>query len=186
MELKKSLLVNLSIIFAFIAFAPFVSESFRVPYIYLFLNYLIVVLVVDSGVLAYISESYDGNSSTINGMVTSPLTMDVRIVGSTNVESNEVIEKFKKVMEKPILEKVESAAKAHKLTRLPSMPSLFFVECLKEEGFEDMEEEEEVEEEEVFEEEAQELFTKAEMFIGSFYKQLKLQRQESWKKIHRI
>ncbi|PPR99677.1 hypothetical protein GOBAR_AA20985 [Gossypium barbadense] len=29
-----------------------------------------------------------------------------------------------------------------------------------------------------------ELFTKAEIFIGNFYKQLKMQREESWKKIH--
>ncbi|URE37843.1 hypothetical protein MUK42_13247 [Musa troglodytarum] len=30
----------------------------------------------------------------------------------------------------------------------------------------------------------QELFAKAEAFIGNFYKQLRMQREESWKKIH--
>ncbi|KAL8509887.1 hypothetical protein ACS0TY_016924 [Phlomoides rotata] len=34
--------------------------------------------------------------------------------------------------------------------------------------------------------EREELYQKAEIFIGNFYKQLKMQRQESWKKLHHI
>lgn len=62
----------------------------------------------------------------------------------------------------------------------PSMPSIFFI---------DQPEDGDVvvdgdEGEEIGEVSGQELFQKAETFIGDFYKQLKMQREESWKKLH--
>ncbi|KAF6173240.1 hypothetical protein GIB67_026935 [Kingdonia uniflora] len=70
----------------------------------------------------------------------------------------------------------------------PSRPSLFFIG-----GNETMEEivefkgdlyEDSEEVEEIRDLSGQELFMKAEMFIENFYNQLKIQREESWKRIH--
>ncbi|CAL9192089.1 unnamed protein product [Musa hybrid cultivar] len=58
---------------------------------------------------------------------------------------------------------------------------------LKDSDGEDGDEEEEEEEEkceDIGELSTQELFTKCEAFIGNFYKQLRTQREQSWRKIH--
>lgn len=57
-------------------------------------------------------------------------------------------------------------------------PSIFFIE--------DQDEEEEDDEDEEESGDHGELFHKSETFIGDFYKQLKMQREESWKKLHDI
>ncbi|EYU33660.1 hypothetical protein MIMGU_mgv1a017512mg [Erythranthe guttata] len=61
------------------------------------------------------------------------------------------------------------------MKKSPSTPSIFFIG-------EDIPAEEEVDGGELMS--GQELFQKAENFIGDFYKQLKMQREESWKKLH--
>lgn len=58
---------------------------------------------------------------------------------------------------------------------------------LKDSDGEDGDEQEEEEEEkweDIGELSTQELFTKCEAFIGNFYKQLRTQREQSWRKIH--
>lgn len=91
-----------------------------------------------------------------------------------------------KVVEKCASEKIIGVAKVHEQAALvkkcPSMPSLFFIggtgeeineveEILKKEKY--------TEREEVGDQliSKQELFNKAETFIGNFYKQLKIQRE---------
>lgn len=74
-----------------------------------------------------------------------------------------------------------------KVEKCPSTPSIFFIgegdtQSPRAAGEESKGEEEE--EVEVADTSSQELFTKAENFIGNFYRQLKMQREESWKKLH--
>ncbi|KAF4380192.1 hypothetical protein F8388_020375 [Cannabis sativa] len=103
-------------------------------------------------------------------------------------------EKKVKIAEKTRSQKVVGSVKAAvRVKKCPSMPSLFFIgsgDHQKEEDFDgdidgDDDFVEKKKEEEVGGEiTGQELFTKAETFIGNFYKQLKMQREDSWKKIH--
>lgn len=70
------------------------------------------------------------------------------------------------------------------LNNCPSASSIFYI------GEGDSEAEDTTAVEEVEEEvgsagnNGQELFAQAETFIGNFYKQLKMQKEESWKNIH--
>lgn len=69
------------------------------------------------------------------------------------------------------------------IKKSPSMPSIFFIDQPEDRGVhEDVDDGDDGEE--VGEENGQELFHKAETFIGNFYKQLKMQREDSWKKLH--
>ncbi|KAI4388200.1 hypothetical protein MLD38_000553 [Melastoma candidum] len=99
-----------------------------------------------------------------------------------------------RVVEKCLSEKVglinAGGMKENKFKRCPSMPSLFFIGGAPEAETEDGDRESDFasdrEDEPVDEAiiSGQELFAKAETFIGNFYKQLKMQREESWKRIH--
>ncbi|KAJ4982476.1 hypothetical protein NE237_033313 [Protea cynaroides] len=123
-----------------------------------------------------------GNKSSIH---TLPDQYGTKLNTDTNIisrhESPECFEQKPKVVEKPVSEKVVSVVKVLKEKKCPSTPSIFFI------GGSDLEAEGRKEDEE--EEETggglsgQELFTKAETFIGNFYKQLKIQREDSWKRI---
>ncbi|KAF4378085.1 hypothetical protein F8388_020721 [Cannabis sativa] len=102
-------------------------------------------------------------------------------------------EKKVKIAEKTRSQKVVGSVKAVRVKKCPSMPSLFFIGSGDQQKEEDFDEDidgdddyvEKKKEEEVGGEiTGQELFTKAETFIGNFYKQLKMQREDSWKKIH--
>ncbi|KAK3199792.1 hypothetical protein Dsin_023207 [Dipteronia sinensis] len=108
--------------------------------------------------------------------------------------------KVTRVVEKSASEKIASGVVkvVDKVKKCPSMPSLFFIGGGETELPEDQEidlahedDDDQYEaasaEEEVLADKVlsgQELFTKAENFIGNFYKQLKMQREESWKRIH--
>ncbi|TYI42446.1 hypothetical protein ES332_A01G099100v1 [Gossypium tomentosum] len=94
-----------------------------------------------------------------------------------------VIKLLRNLSEKIIV----GSIKADKVKECPSTPSLFFIGSGETETGAVNREELEMEEEEegdVGGLSGPELFTKAEIFIGNFYKQLKMQREESWKKIH--
>lgn len=94
--------------------------------------------------------------------------------------------KKEKVVEKSSSAKVfSSVVKVHKIKKCPSTPSIFFIgggeteteelelSCQKD-HFNELEEFDEVVPSD------QELYNKSETFIGNFYKQLKMQREESW------
>ncbi|KAK9938631.1 hypothetical protein M0R45_015357 [Rubus argutus] len=99
-----------------------------------------------------------------------------------------------RLSEKKVSENYWHCVKMETVKKCPSMPSLFFIgggenETETEGGPDDYELEVEdyhqiVEDEEVADLSGQELLIKAETFIGNFYKQLKMQREESWKRIH--
>jgi hypothetical protein len=88
----------------------------------------------------------------------------------------------------PATSTIKKKKKKNITKKCPSRASIFFIGSV--DSGEDVdvmvhEEEEEVEGEEGADEliRKQELFMKAEEFIGNFYKQLKMQREESWKKL---
>ncbi|KAI3941450.1 hypothetical protein MKW98_022457 [Papaver atlanticum] len=105
-----------------------------------------------------------------------------------------------RTVEKSKSEKIVKAVKLVRLVkRIPSTPSLFFIgssDCTGEADHQQEVEDpsyqltenegEKYQVEEIDALSGQELYSKAEMFIGNFYKQLKMQREDSWKKLHDI
>lgn len=170
-KFKRSELAKIALIAALVLIAPLLSTSMRPPFLYLLLNLLIIFLGAESGILkALISSPPDEKKP----MAAAPVATAEASSGESTGELS--------AAEKPVVEKNAAAVKAHKVKKCPSMPSLFFIGSNEVEDFE--EEEEDEEEDDIYEDEGQELFAKAEMFIGNFYKQLKIQREESWKKIN--
>lgn len=156
---------------------PILSSSVRTPYLYFLFNLLLLVLGVESGILTAISRPPEDHRKTGNVSDTTANKLvandNVGKVAPLGAEEGSTV-----VVEKTILvEKI-------KPKKCPSTPSLFFIggfdgeDGAGQNGVDDGE----AEEEEVLS--GQELFAKAETFIGNFYKQLKIQREESWRRIH--
>ncbi|CAN4103992.1 unnamed protein product [Withania somnifera] len=141
---------------------PIISSSQRTCYLYFIVNLLIISLGADAGLITFFSkfQNDDKNPST------------------TSIKQQRMVEEkceYEKIVE---VTKLVDKDYQVKLQKNPSTPSLFFIGNCEDSSEVKEEEEEEEEEEEISE---QELFNKAEIFIGNFYNQLKMQREESLK-----
>lgn len=184
-KLQSSQLAKMFLLLSFLfllLLIPFISASLRSSYLYFILNLLIVVLGIEAGLLPVMGKPCIDEKKQVSALIPSPPTNEIKYdmfqktVTTTPVESLQVRKKMFEVVEK-----------VQKLKRCASRPSLFFIGSCDEEEEEEVvvvKEEKVAAKEEVGEISKQELFLKAEMFIGNFYKQLKMQREESWKKIH--
>ncbi|CAL9186711.1 uncharacterized protein LOC135608419 [Musa acuminata AAA Group] len=164
-------------------FFPFISSSLRTSYLYFLLNILIVALGVEAGFLDAISRHQEEKKA--HNTAAAPTAGGAAPVDAANHVAEVVNPRERAPQQKPVGQKSAKVAPGEQtLKRCPSKPSLFFIG-----GFEgdsagkEWEEDEEEEEEEAGELSKQELFAKAEAFIGNFYMQLKMQREESWNKI---
>lgn len=175
---------------------PLLSSSLRPTYLYFIINILIIALGAEAGLLSSFSKPSEDRKQTVlaapKPLASSEVSPDNGVVRTTNdkVVAPASTEKKAKVVEKSASEKFAGSVKIDKVAKCPSMPSLFFIgggeseaEDAAEEAYAEEEGEEKDGEEEVS---GQELFTKAETFIGNFYKQLKMQREDSWKRIHEL
>lgn len=198
---------------SFLLLIPFISASLRSSYLYLLLNLLIIVLGVEAGLLASISKPHVDveKKPVLLGVVSSSSSSSTAAREAAGAASHDQISRgeeddgrrTQEVLVMAPLEKLlqvekktaETAERVQKLKRCRSRPSIFFIGgCDDEEDHDQLLQQQQVNvvvEEKVAVEEysagdlsKQELFMKAEMFIGNFYKQLKMQREESWKKIH--
>nr|POF25078.1 hypothetical protein CFP56_78151 [Quercus suber] len=176
---------------------PLLSSSLRPTYLYFIINILIIALGAEAGLLSSFSKPSEDRKQTVlaapKPLASSEVSPDNGVVRTINIDkvvAPASTEKKAKVVEKSASEKFVGCVKIDKVTKCPSMPSLFFIgggESEAEDVAEEAYAEEEVKGEEKDGEEevsGQELFTKAETFIGNFYKQLKMQREDSWKRIH--
>lgn len=184
---KKTQILILSLITALVFMTPFFSSSSRPTYLYFIINLLIIALGAEAGLLSSPSKPPIEDKKPLINNVEQPKPLNNNIASETPLEY--CSEKKPKLIEKYASEKIVGAQKVHKVKKSPSTPSLFFIGSWETEAEEtivkDFEEDEEGQEEPEIEGiSGQELFTKAETFIGNFYKQLKMQREESWKKIH--
>ncbi|KAL5990137.1 hypothetical protein ACLOJK_011034 [Asimina triloba] len=169
---KCQMLAKVAVVALFFLITPLSSTSMRSSYLYVLCNLIIIALGVESGFfLSAFSRLPDDKKTVVDEC---PSNMDSGT--SSSVDRAPESESFHDGSFKTVEKQPTSS-----VNKSPSKPSLFFV------GGGDLEEEEEedhVEEEEVEVLSRQELFVKAETFIGNFYRQLKIQREESWKKIH--
>uniref|UniRef100_A0A0D9V1R3 DUF4408 domain-containing protein n=1 Tax=Leersia perrieri TaxID=77586 RepID=A0A0D9V1R3_9ORYZ len=183
--------------------APHVPSSLRPPYLYLLFNALVVALGVEAGFLAAISGPRDdklpklvaspprpiGSSKAIDQVVVAAdaITSSSAVITAAASPAESVVAGGGVAALAKTTKKIKaSASKKMVMKRCPSRASIFFIGG-GEGDYQDVHG--------AVEEEAagygggeqvmskQELFTKAEAFIGNFYKQLKMQREESWKKL---
>lgn len=181
---KKSQILMLSLLASLLIITPLLSSSLRPTYLYFVFNILIIALGAEAGLLSSGPSKPPEDHKNAQGAST-----DDEATKAGASPPNSEIKKVKAV-EKSASEKISGAVKVNKLKKCPSTPSLFFIGSGETETADDhrvlgvgLYEEKEEEEEEVGGLSGQELFTKAEMFIGNFYKQLKMQREDSWKRI---
>ncbi|KAJ8542884.1 hypothetical protein K7X08_005407 [Anisodus acutangulus] len=160
-KIMKSQILKLLLIAVLLLITPLISSSQRTSYLYFIVNILIISLGADAGLISFFSKSQNDDKFPSS---LSPHTTTIKQQKNAP-----------KVVEKCVSEKIVGVTKLVnsdevKLQKCPSTPSLFFIGS-GEDGSEKYEEEEEISE--------QELFNKAETFIGNFYNQLKMQREES-------
>lgn len=176
-KIMKSQVVKLLLIATLLLITPLLSSSQRTPYLYFIVNLLIISLGAEAGLISSKSP-HDNNSSSPDIII--------------KQQQQQIISpSVTKVVEKCASEKIVGVTKvlendAVKLLECPSTPSLFFIASNEDSEAKDHEivKEEFLEDEEIREISEQELFNKAETFIGNFYMQLKMQREESWQRLH--
>lgn len=140
----------------------------RPPYLYLVLNVVIVTLGVKSGVL-----TSSGEAKIVESENSSRSPPEDDLGCSDELENGEENQCFSSHF-------VDVEAEQGELNGL-----LKVVNGDDNYGEGEEEEEEQEDEEEETELSSEELYKKAEVFIGNFYRELKLQRNEdSWRKIH--
>ncbi|XP_039126123.1 uncharacterized protein LOC120262127 [Dioscorea cayenensis subsp. rotundata] len=175
---QRSQLLRTLLLLLLLTITPSIPDSFRPSYLYFLFNIFVVALGIEAGLLSAISGPLHDQQKPSNEVSL------INISTKNQVVQQEVI----KQVEKPAVltaEKVLTVARIHRVKKSTSTPSLFFIGGGDVEAHQFVDYYEETEEEdEADHDSAQELFAKAEMFIGNFYKQLKMQREESWKKIH--
>ncbi|KAK9269147.1 hypothetical protein L1049_000916 [Liquidambar formosana] len=188
---KKSQFLKLSLIAALFIITPLLSSSLRPTYLYFIINLLIIGLGAEAGLLSSFSDPSEDKKPSL---IAAPKAVNLPSESSSDKEvpaktidkavTSECSGKKAKVVEKSASEKIVGTVKMNKVKKCPSTPSIFFIGSGENEPTEEFHKDDDEEEEEVGEVSGQELFTRAETFIGNFYKQLKMQREESWKKIH--
>lgn len=175
-KIMKSQVLKFLLIATLLLITPLLSSSQRTPYLYFIVNLLIISLGAEAGLIS--SKSPHDNTSSSPDII---IKQQQQQIISPSVT---------KVVEKCASEKIVGVTKvlendAVKLLECPSTPSLFFIGSSEDSEGKDHEVvTEEEDDEEIGEVSGQELFNKAETFIGNFYMQLKMQREESWQRLH--
>nr|KYP52185.1 hypothetical protein KK1_025923 [Cajanus cajan] len=173
-KFKKSQVLVLFVLVVLLLITPSLPSSLRLTYLYFITNFLIMALCAEAGLLSvFASPSEDRRQSS---SVTSEATSEKREASNSTPSVASAVSEH---VEKSASERGVCVTKVDKVQNCPSVPtSLFFIGG-GEAGEEVMDEELEAEDE-IGGVNGQELFAKAEAFIGNFYKQLKMQSEESW------
>ncbi|XP_061341689.1 uncharacterized protein LOC133288014 [Gastrolobium bilobum] len=168
-KFKKSQVLVLFVLVFLLAITPFLPSSVRPTYLYFILNFLIITLGAEAGLLSVFSRPLEDSkqfASVIQKPVIPPeVNFEKREASSTRsvcAVSEHVEEKLKAVEKSAISERVVCGTKVDKV-----------------QADEEVMDEEVEAEEEIDGVSGQELFAKDEAFIRNFYKQLKMQREES-------
>ncbi|CAK8538835.1 unnamed protein product [Lathyrus sativus] len=178
-KVDKSQVIVLSFLAFLLVITHFLPSSLRPSYLYLIFNIIIIALAAQAGLLSAFSEPSEDRkhhvsmSSTQKHAMQESQDKEDLAINSANSVSEEQIVKKPKMVEKSAF----GESKVDKVKKCPSMPSLFYIED-EEDDLEVNKHEEVKVEDEICGVNGQELFAKAEAFIGNFYKQLKMQREE--------
>ncbi|XP_057434065.1 uncharacterized protein LOC130726778 [Lotus japonicus] len=168
-KFQKSQVLVLLVLVLLLVITPFLPSSLRPTYLYFILNFIIISLGAEAGLLSVFSRSSEHMSESEASSEKKEASCTNGVNGNSDHVENSA---------PPQSQRVVCVTKMDKMQKCPSRPSLFFIGS-GEGDAETMGEEVETEEE-IGGVNGQELFAKAEAFIGNFYKQLKMQREESW------
>ncbi|MED6169830.1 hypothetical protein PIB30_024948 [Stylosanthes scabra] len=190
-KFKNSQVIVLFVLVLLLVITPLLPSYVRPTYLYFIFNLLIIALGAEAGLLSVISRPLE-ERKLIDFIAQKPLSKpdDEKSQAQKSGNNNSV---------KNFDEKFVCVAKVEeKAPNCASMPSIFFVggddndaedENLEYDYYDDDLKDEEVEVgDEIARVNGQELFAKAEAFIGNFYKQLRMQREdgiyvEAWKRL---
>ncbi|KAG4952942.1 hypothetical protein AAZX31_14G020800 [Glycine max] len=176
-KFNKSELLVLFVLTLLLAITPLLPSSLRPTYLYFIFNVLIIALAAEAGVLSVSSKPLEDKKQHVS--VTQKPVMPPEVYEPeerVEVGASEHDEKKPKVVEKPASD--EKIVGVTEVKKFPSMPNLLLIGGGESEG-EVMDEEIEAEDE-VGGVNGQELFAKAEAFIGNFYNQLKKDRDREF------
>ncbi|KAL0406948.1 UNVERIFIED_CONTAM: hypothetical protein Slati_4008700 [Sesamum latifolium] len=174
---------------------PLLSASLRLKYLYFIVNILIIAVGAEAGLLSFFLQSPHNKPSPPRDDPPPLITLSQETAAVTTSTSANIVgaddgqERVKKRPVKAAVEKCSSEkilvgvrVANYQVKKSRSSPSIFFV------GGGDDDDDDGVggvdNEGGDVSDDQQELFQKAETFIGNFYKELKMQREESWKKLH--
>ncbi|KAJ1389545.1 hypothetical protein SESBI_38162 [Sesbania bispinosa] len=183
-KFDKSQVLVLFVLALLLAITPLLPSSLRSTYLYFIFNVLIIALGAEAGLLSAFSKPLEDRKQPVS--VTQKPVMPSEVIpkqreassitrGSAASEHNE---KKPNNVEESASEKIVGVTKVDKFRKCPSMPSLLFIGGGQADT--EMMDVELEAEDEIGGVNGQELFAKAEAFIGNFYKQLRMQREESW------
>ncbi|CAL5190637.1 unnamed protein product [Lathyrus oleraceus] len=185
-KVDKSQVIVLSFLAFLLVITHFLPSSLRPSYLYLIFNILIIALAAQAGLLSAFSEPSEDtkhhlfvSSNQKHYAMQESEEKEASNIKHANSVTEEQKVKKPKVVEKSASEKkigFVGESKVDKVKKCPSMPSIFYIED-GEDVFEVNKNEEVEVEDEICGVNGQELFAKAEAFIGNFYKQLKMQRE---------
>ncbi|KAI4306126.1 hypothetical protein L6164_029433 [Bauhinia variegata] len=179
--MNKSQFLLLLFLLFLLVLTPLLPSSLRTPYLYFIINLLIIALGAEAGLFSVFSRPLEEKKHSAS-VIQKPTMLqeaksEKREASSTTAVPSflEHKEKKTKVTEKCVPGKTVDVSKVvDEGKRDTSEPSLFFIGGGESEA-QVMDEEFEAEDE-IGGINGQELFAKAEAFIGNFYKQLKMQR----------
>ncbi|KAJ1441334.1 hypothetical protein SESBI_01476 [Sesbania bispinosa] len=153
-------------------------SSQRPTYLYFISNFIIIALGAEAGLLSVFFRPLEDTKQSASVILKPEMPPEAATLEKKEVSTTTGVSALSEHVEKSASERVVCVTKVDKVQKCPSRPSLFFIGG-GETDAEFMDEELEVEEE-IEGVNGQELFAKTEAFIGNFYKQLKMQREESW------
>ncbi|CAN0900973.1 hypothetical protein LINGRAHAP2_LOCUS21140 [Linum grandiflorum] len=207
MKNRTCLIMMVAIMATLLFVAPQVSTALRPKYLYFIFNILIVALVAEAGLLPFLSTPFAHFSEEDHIISTATIASNsnVSIAADDGGYSKSMVDKFspKKIKKSLVVVKVlvEKIVEICPIVVLP-IPTLFFIGDNATTTVEDssngdlhhdeehkankLQRDQQLQEEEAVEERRSglELFTQAEIFIGNFYKQLKMQRDSVSKAEH--
>ncbi|KAK7372003.1 hypothetical protein VNO80_05371 [Phaseolus coccineus] len=157
---------------------PLLPSSLRPTYLYFIFNVLIIALGAEAGLLSVFSKPLEDRKQHVSVTQKPVMPPEVHehdeereeafnILGGGSGASEHSERKVKVVEIFASDEKIVGVAEVDEVKKCSSMPNLWIIE-----GGESEETDEEIEAGN-----GQELFAKAEAFIGNFYMQLKMQRE---------
>ncbi|XP_014523900.2 uncharacterized protein LOC106780159 [Vigna radiata var. radiata] len=153
-KFKKSQVLVLCVLLVLLVITPYLPSSLRPTYLYFIINFLIMSLCAEAGLLSVFPRPLEDKKQPVSVMASEASS------------------------EKRVSEDDEKSGESEgRKVEMMQKGSLLLIEGEDEEVM--MDEEDEAEEE-IGGVNGQELFAKAEAFIGNFYKQLKMQSEESW------
>ncbi|XP_057726629.1 uncharacterized protein LOC130941985 [Arachis stenosperma] len=169
-EFMKSQVMVLIVLALLLAITPLLPSSLRPTFLYFIFNVLIIALGAEAGLLSAFSKPIEDRKQPPQeaAIAEKREASSIVVINGSDVSEHEE-KKHSMVVDKCVINNNSEVDKVKE----------YIGEADEEVMVMETEEEEFEMEEEIAGVNGQELFAKAEAFIGNFYKQLKMQREES-------